>query len=91
MNPGTNLTVFDRDAFNYLGITATDLGAESVKNAEDNDGWPKKLDSFVGKKFFFKVWIKISEWNVFTSLTVQKMTDDPTILDKYSVHRHPQV
>ncbi|KAF7835413.1 replication protein A 70 kDa DNA-binding subunit B-like [Senna tora] len=86
-----NLTVFDRDAFNYLGITATDLGAESVKNVKDNEGWPKKLDSFVGKKFIFKVGIKVSEWNVFTSLTVQKMTDDPTILDKYSVHRHPQI
>ncbi|KAF7832404.1 replication protein A 70 kDa DNA-binding subunit B-like [Senna tora] len=74
------LTVFDRDAFNYLGITATDLGAELVK-----------LDSFAGKKFIFKVGIKVSEWNVFTSLTIQKMTDDPTILDKYYVHRHPQI
>ncbi|KAF7812745.1 Retrovirus-related Pol polyprotein from transposon TNT 1-94 [Senna tora] len=55
-----NLTVFDCDAFNYLGITATDLGVESVKNVEDNDGWPKKLDSFVGKKFIFKVGIKVS-------------------------------
>ncbi|KAF7835388.1 uncharacterized protein G2W53_010247 [Senna tora] len=86
-----NLTVFDRDAFNYLGINATDLGVESVKNVEDNDGWPKKLYSFVGKKFIFKVGIKVSEWNAFTSLTVQKMTDYPTILDKYSVHRLPQV
>ncbi|KAF7814828.1 ATP-dependent DNA helicase PIF1-like [Senna tora] len=83
-----NLTVFDHDAFNYLGITATDLGAESVKNVEDNDGWPKKLDSFVGKKFIFKFGIKVSEWN---ALTVQKMTNDPTILDKYSVHRLPQI
>ncbi|KAF7841218.1 replication protein A 70 kDa DNA-binding subunit B [Senna tora] len=86
-----NLTVFDRDAFNYLGITAIDLGAESVKNVEDNDGWPKKFDSFIGKKFIFKVGIKVSEWNAFTSLTLQKMTDNPTILDKYSVHRLPQV
>ncbi|KAF7841217.1 replication protein A 70 kDa DNA-binding subunit B-like [Senna tora] len=46
-----NLTVFDRDAFNYLCITAIDLGAESVT----------------------------------------KMTDNPTILDKYSVHRLPQI
>ncbi|KAF7807298.1 uncharacterized protein G2W53_039459 [Senna tora] len=84
-----NLTVFDRDAFNYLGITSTDIGAESVKNVEDNDGWPKKLDNFVGKKFIFKVGIKVSELNAFTSLTVQKMTDDPTILDNYSVHRLP--
>ncbi|KAF7839056.1 uncharacterized protein G2W53_007538 [Senna tora] len=45
------MTVFDRDAFNYLGIIATDLGAESVK----------------------------------------KMTADPTILDKYSVHWLPQI
>ncbi|KAF7841485.1 replication protein A 70 kDa DNA-binding subunit B-like [Senna tora] len=86
-----NLIAFDRDAFNYLGKTTTNIGAESVKNVEDNDGWPKKLDSFVGQKFIFKVGIKVSEWKVFTSLTVQKMIDDPTILDKYSVHRHPQI
>ncbi|KAF7835851.1 replication protein A 70 kDa DNA-binding subunit C-like [Senna tora] len=89
-----NLTVFDRNAFNYLGITATDLGAESGKiylNVEDNDGWPKKLDSFVGKKFIFKVGIEVLEWNVFTFLTVQKMTDNPTILYKYSVHCLPQI
>ncbi|KAF7807295.1 replication protein A 70 kDa DNA-binding subunit E-like [Senna tora] len=86
-----NLTVFDRDAFKYLGINAIDLGAESVKNVEDNEGWPKKLDSFVGKKFIFKVGIKVLEWNAFTSLTVQKMTDDPTIFDKYFVHRLPQI
>ncbi|KAF7826692.1 replication protein A 70 kDa DNA-binding subunit C-like [Senna tora] len=70
-----NPTVFDRDAFNYLDITATDIGGGISE----------------GKKFIFKIGNKVSEWNAFTSLTVQKMTDDPTIHDKYSVHRLPQV
>ncbi|KAF7835597.1 uncharacterized protein G2W53_010456 [Senna tora] len=55
------------------------------------NGWPKKIDCFIVKKFVFKVGIKISKWNSYTSLTVQRMTNDPVILDKFSAYRSAQV
>ncbi|KAF7824067.1 replication protein A 70 kDa DNA-binding subunit A-like [Senna tora] len=85
-----NITVVDHDAFNYLGITANDLAAENMKDVHDCADWPEKLDCFLGKKFVFMVGIKISHWNDFTSLTVQRMTNDPIILDKFSAYRFVQ-
>ncbi|KAF7835345.1 uncharacterized protein G2W53_010204 [Senna tora] len=86
-----NITVFDRDAFNYIGMTANVIAAEKLKMGAYSDGWPEKIDCFIGKKFVFKVGIKISEWNSYTSLIVQRMTNEPVILDKFSGYRLAQV
>ncbi|KAF7812799.1 replication protein A 70 kDa DNA-binding subunit B-like [Senna tora] len=64
-----DITVFDRDAFNYLV------------------GWPQKLDCFVGKTLVFKVGIKMSDWNDFKVLTVQRMTYDPSMLINFLITR----
>ncbi|KAF7835333.1 replication protein A 70 kDa DNA-binding subunit A-like [Senna tora] len=86
-----NITVFDRNPFNYISMTANDLAAEKLKMEAYTGGWPEKIDCFIGKKFVFKVGIKISKWNSYTSLTVQRMKNDPVIYDKFSGYSLAQV
>ncbi|KAF7835742.1 replication protein A 70 kDa DNA-binding subunit B-like [Senna tora] len=45
-----NITVFEREVFNYIGITANDLVAQYSE--------PEKLESFVGKMIVFKIDVK---------------------------------
>ncbi|KAF7839222.1 zinc finger BED domain-containing protein RICESLEEPER 2-like [Senna tora] len=81
----TNIIVFDRDAFDFLGISAMDLRKEHFQNVDDTQQLPERFDSFHGKKFFFKVAVKGSTWNGPPSITVQKMTNDPALIEKFKM------
>ncbi|KAF7822124.1 replication protein A 70 kDa DNA-binding subunit [Senna tora] len=90
-----NVTIFDRDVFNIVGLQAPQLHDEHSKgmlvDANHTVNWPVKLDSFVGQTFVFKVAVVKSQWNDFTSFTVQRMTSDPSIIDKFTRYRLAKV
>ncbi|KAF7811994.1 replication protein A 70 kDa DNA-binding subunit [Senna tora] len=79
-----NIIVFDRDAFDILGITAMDLRKENLQNMEDTRKLPQRFDSLLGKTFLFKVSVRGSTWNGPPSFTVQKMTCDPGLIEKFT-------
>ncbi|KAF7839547.1 replication factor A protein 1-like [Senna tora] len=68
-----NITIFDRDVSNFVGILAIELRFEHEKemnmNVDEPANLPARLGCFVGKTFVFKVAVKISQWNDFTSFT----------------------
>ncbi|KAF7814840.1 replication protein A 70 kDa DNA-binding subunit A-like [Senna tora] len=71
-----NVTVFDRDVSKFLGIYAPDLRKEHFQFSE-------KFDKFLGRSFVFKVSVRGSTWNTSPSYTVQRMTLESSIIEKF--------
>ncbi|KAF7822015.1 replication protein A 70 kDa DNA-binding subunit B-like [Senna tora] len=73
----------------FLGMTVIKLRKENFQvSVADPASWPEKFDIFTENTIVFKVAIKISQWNEQPSFTVQCMTSDLFIVDKYTVFCH---
>ncbi|KAF7826545.1 replication protein A 70 kDa DNA-binding subunit C-like [Senna tora] len=75
-----NITVFDREASNFLGMFAIELRKEHLENVGDPSIWPTKLDSFSRKIFVFKVAVKISQWNELPSFTIDLSSNNDDLI-----------
>ncbi|KAF7821903.1 replication protein A 70 kDa DNA-binding subunit C-like [Senna tora] len=71
-----NVTIFDKDVEGFLGISAIDLRREHLQ-------MPEKFDRFLGQMFVFKILVKTMNWNNSYSFTVQKMTSDHDLVEKF--------
>lgn len=74
------LTLFDSDANNILGISATEL-YDKYKQLGDVDVMPKEFDVFLGKRYAFK--IEVKQFNLDNNsrvYSITKFTSDEKIL-----------
>ncbi|KAF7801515.1 replication protein A 70 kDa DNA-binding subunit-like [Senna tora] len=78
-----NVTVFDKDVEAFLGISVIDLRKEHLQNVNDIRQMPERFDRFIGQMFVLKVSVKTSNWNNSYSFTVQKMTSDHDLIEKF--------
>ncbi|KAF7839034.1 replication protein A 70 kDa DNA-binding subunit C-like [Senna tora] len=79
----TNVIVFDKDVEAFLGISAIDLRKEHLQNVDDIRQLPERFDKFLGQMFVLKVSVKTYNWNNSYSFTVQKMTFDHDLIEKF--------
>ncbi|XLR41339.1 replication protein A 70 kDa DNA-binding subunit B isoform X2 [Arachis hypogaea] len=77
--------LYDKEAAKYLGISASDLRLAQLTRGGVNEEYPIELNSFRGKKFLFKVSIKMEDLNSFQpcKVIVMKMTDEISLITKF--------
>ncbi|MED6135787.1 hypothetical protein PIB30_049865 [Stylosanthes scabra] len=84
-----------RDAF--VGVTADNLRSTHLLRGGAKDEFPKELDVFIGKKFLFKVIVKLENINAFqpVSISVVKLCDEESIIhafvEKYNIDNVPLI
>ncbi|KAF7831675.1 replication protein A 70 kDa DNA-binding subunit E-like [Senna tora] len=79
----TNVTIFYEDVEGFLGISAIDLRREHLQTVDDIRQMPEKFHRFLGQLFVFKIFVKMMNWNNSYSFTVQKMTSDHDLVEKF--------
>ncbi|XP_073107183.1 uncharacterized protein [Elaeis guineensis] len=81
---GSTSLIFDREATQFLGKTASEIRQQEMKNGV-GCGPPAVLNNFVGKKFVFKINIKKlnvkSKWSIYS---VMRMSDDADLLEHFN-------
>ncbi|KAF7807294.1 replication protein A 70 kDa DNA-binding subunit C-like [Senna tora] len=80
-----NFAVFDRDAANFLGVTAEFMKNKAEKVDDDSMHSLAEFDKFLGIRFVFKVGVKLATWSPTPLLTVQAMSWDQDLIKKLSV------
>ncbi|KAJ0754826.1 putative replication protein A, OB [Helianthus annuus] len=76
-----NLTLFDRDTVKLLGFSAKQMVDKYVKSSGGDKVTPVEFDSFVDKKYAFK--IRVGTYNVDNKVdgfSIYKLVDDPAII-----------
>ncbi|KAF7807996.1 replication protein A 70 kDa DNA-binding subunit C-like [Senna tora] len=79
-----NFTVFDRDAANFLGLTAEFMKNKAEKVDDDSMHSLAEFDKFLGIRFVFKVGVKLATWSPTPLLTIQAMSWDQDLIKKLS-------
>ncbi|KAF7807451.1 replication protein A 70 kDa DNA-binding subunit C-like [Senna tora] len=75
---------FFRDVSMFLAISAPDLRKEHFQNVHDPAAILDKFDTFLGRTFVFRVSVRGSTWNTSPSYIVQRMTCEPSIVEKFT-------
>ncbi|KAF7812819.1 replication protein A 70 kDa DNA-binding subunit B-like [Senna tora] len=79
-----NIIVFDRDATQLISMSAIELRKEHLQSVDDPRQMPEKLDAFLGQTLLFKVAVKSYSWTSALSFIVQRLTNDPELIAKYT-------
>ncbi|XP_052107351.1 uncharacterized protein LOC107495516 isoform X1 [Arachis duranensis] len=77
--------LYDKGAAKFLGISASDLRLAQLTRGGVNEEYPIDLNSFRGKKFLFKVSVKMEDINSFQpcKVIVMKLTDEISLITKF--------
>ncbi|MED6187540.1 hypothetical protein PIB30_077439 [Stylosanthes scabra] len=81
----------------FLGITADNLRSTHLLKGGGKNDFPKELNAFIGKRFLFKVTVKLENINAFqpVSISVVKLCDDESIIrafaEKYNIDNVPLI
>ncbi|RYQ92652.1 hypothetical protein Ahy_B09g098866 [Arachis hypogaea] len=87
-----SFVIYDKEASRYLGISASDLRAAQLSMGFSKDDLPDELNSFIGKKFLFKISVKLDDINAFQpcKITVLKLCEDLQLISlvasKYNIY-----
>ncbi|XP_015943159.1 uncharacterized protein LOC107468389 [Arachis duranensis] len=78
--------VYDKEASKFLEISASELRLRQISKGCGKDEFPVEINSFRGKKFLFKISVKLDDINAFQpcKITVLKLTEDPNLLTSFS-------
>ncbi|KAF7807936.1 replication protein A 70 kDa DNA-binding subunit C-like [Senna tora] len=79
-----NFTLFDRDAANFLGVSAEFMKNKAEKVDDDSMQSLAEFDKFLGIRFVFKVGVKLATWSPTPLITVQAMSWDQDLIKKLS-------
>ncbi|KAF7826478.1 replication protein A 70 kDa DNA-binding subunit B-like [Senna tora] len=78
------IIIFDNDATMFLGITAEALRKKTSEVPVDTMQTIVEFDRSLGITFVFKVGVQLNNWNPTPSFTVQKMTSNEAIFERFS-------
>ncbi|KAL4338396.1 hypothetical protein AHAS_Ahas12G0206000 [Arachis hypogaea] len=84
--------IYDKEASRYLGTSASDLRASQLSKGSSKDDIPDEINSFKGKKFLFKISVKLDDINAFQpcKITVLKLCEDLQLItlfaSKYKIY-----
>ncbi|KAL4365102.1 hypothetical protein AHAS_Ahas07G0072500 [Arachis hypogaea] len=78
--------VYDKEASKFLEISTSELRLRQISKGCSKDEFPVEINSFRGKKFLFKISVKLDDINAFQpcKITVLKLTEDPNLLTSFS-------
>ncbi|XP_057724031.1 uncharacterized protein LOC130939989 [Arachis stenosperma] len=78
--------IYDKEASKFLEISASELRLKQIAKGYNKDEFSSEINSFRGKKFLFKVSVKLDDINAFQpcKITILKLTEDPTILNLFA-------
>ncbi|RYR49834.1 hypothetical protein Ahy_A07g036345 [Arachis hypogaea] len=78
--------VYDKKASKFLEISASELRLRQISKGCGKDEFSVEINSFRGKKFLFKISVKLDDINAFQpcKITVLKLTEDPNLLTYFS-------
>ncbi|KAF7801010.1 replication protein A 70 kDa DNA-binding subunit E-like [Senna tora] len=79
-----NFTLFDRDAANFLGVSAEFMKNKAEKVDDDSMQSLAEFDKFPGIRFVFKVGVKLATWSPTPLLNIQAMSWDQDLIKKLS-------
>ncbi|XP_052107745.1 replication factor A protein 1-like [Arachis duranensis] len=77
--------LYDKEASRYLGISASDLRLAQLTRGGVHEEYPTELNALVGKKFLFKLIVKMEDVNAFQpcKIVVAKLCEEDTIMNKF--------
>ncbi|RYR34815.1 hypothetical protein Ahy_A10g049857 [Arachis hypogaea] len=80
--------LYDKEASKFLGISASDLRLAQLTRGGTNEEYPTELNSFRGKRFLFKVSVKMEDLNSFQpcKIIVMKLYGDIFQLNLCNLH-----
>ncbi|RYQ89139.1 hypothetical protein Ahy_B09g095945 isoform B [Arachis hypogaea] len=84
----TDTTIFllyDKEASRYLGISASDLRLTQLTKGGVHEEYPTELNALVGKKFLFKLIVKMEDVNAFQpyKIVVAKLCEEDSVMNKF--------
>ncbi|KAF7826884.1 replication protein A 70 kDa DNA-binding subunit B-like [Senna tora] len=77
-----NFTLFDREAANFLGVSAEFMMTKAEKVDDDSMQSLAEFDKFLGIPFVFKVGVKLAKWSSMPLITVQAMSIPINAMDR---------
>ncbi|RYQ88971.1 hypothetical protein Ahy_B09g095855 isoform A [Arachis hypogaea] len=81
----TSFLLYDKEASKFLGISASDLRLAQLTRGGDEE-YSIELNSLMGKKFLFKISVKMEDLNAFQpcSIIVTKLCGDNSVITKFT-------
>ncbi|XLR51736.1 hypothetical protein S83_002408 [Arachis hypogaea] len=78
--------LYDKEVSKFLGISASDLRLAQLTRGGVNKEYPTELNSLMGKKFLFKVSVKMEDLNAFQPcrIIVTKLCADNSVITKFT-------
>ncbi|QHO33990.1 uncharacterized protein DS421_9g263080 [Arachis hypogaea] len=82
----TSFLMCDKEASKFLGIFASDFRLAQLTRGGVNEEYRTELNSLMGKKFLFKVFVKMKDLNAFQScrIIVTKLCGDNLVITKFT-------
>ncbi|RYQ99069.1 hypothetical protein Ahy_B07g086923 [Arachis hypogaea] len=84
--------IYDKEASRYLGTSASDIRASQLSKGSSKDDILDEINSFRGKKFLFKISVKLDDINAFQpcKITILKLCEDLQLItlfaSKYKIY-----